>query len=416
MRVVIVSQYFWPESFIINQVAEELARQGHQLTVLTGKPNYPDGEIYQGYQQRGTVHEKVGEIEVIRVPLRPRSSADAKALLLNYLSFIWSGLTRFPSLLKGREYDAVLVFAPSPITSAIPAIPIKYLKHAHLAVWVQDLWPESLSATGFIKNKSVLKLVRYLVKGIYAASDTLLVQSQAFANPIAELTKQEKIHYFPNVINDMLEKKSEIDIDKIPKELIEYLERYFCLVFAGNIGKAQSIKTLIDTAEKLVILSDVRIVMVGAGSELAWAKSEVKKRALQNILFTGSFSIEAMPTIFRRAEALLVSLNAQPIFSYTIPSKVQAYMSAGRPIMASINGEAARVIREAKAGLTSPAEDAEGLAGQITRLFEMPEQDRDIMATNSRQYFLENFEMSQQCENLIRLLEQRIDQKSVLSK
>ena len=153
MRVLIVSQYFWPESFIINQVAATLATQGHQLVVLTGKPNYPEGEIYQGYQQKGILHEKMDNVEVIRVPLKPRKSGGAKALLLNYLSFIWSGLVRFPFLVRGRQFDTILVFAPSPITSAIPAILLKYLKRVHLAIWVQDLWPESLSATGFIKNK-----------------------------------------------------------------------------------------------------------------------------------------------------------------------------------------------------------------------------------------------------------------------
>lgn len=415
MKVLIVTQYFWPESFIINQLATTLATQGHELVILTGKPNYPGGKIYQGYQQKGIQHERMDDVEVIRVPLRPRKSASAKALLLNYLSFIWSGLIRFPSLLKGRQFDVIFVFAPSPITSAIPAIPLKYLKHAHLAVWVQDLWPESLAATGFIKNKLVLKLVQYLVKAIYAASDTLLVQSKAFIEPVSKLSSEGKAVYFPNVMNDMKESENETN-NLLPAYLNEYLDNYFCLVFAGNIGKVQSIETLINAAQQLDDFPEIRLVIVGAGSRLAWAKEEVEERGIKNIIFTGSFPMEVMPSLFSKAKALLVSLNAEEIFSYTIPSKVQAYMSSGRPIIASINGEAARVIEEAGAGLTCPAEDHENLAEKIIQFFNMPLKERDIIGGNGKKYFLENFEMQQQCKKLIEIFEKRIEDKRQTSK
>lgn len=411
MKVLIVTQYFWPESFIINQLATTMARLGHELVVLTGKPNYPDGKVYQGYQEQGIQYETMDEVEVIRVPLRPRRSGGAKALLLNYLSFIWSGLIRFPSLLKGRQFDVIFVFAPSPITSVIPAIPLKYLKRAHLAIWVQDLWPESLSATGFIKNKLVLKLVRYLVKGIYALSDTLLVQSKAFIGPVSQLSHEDKTIYFPNVMHDMINEEPEMEINRLPVYLRKYLDNYFCLVFAGNVGRAQSIETLINAAEQLDGFSDIRLVIVGAGSRLAWAKEEIERREIKNIIFTGSFPMEAMPPLFNKAKALLVTLNAEEIFAYTIPSKVQAYMSAGRPIIASINGETARVIDEAGAGLTCPADDASSLAERITQFFNLSEAERDIIGGNGLQYFLDNFEMQQQCKKLIEIFEQRLEAK-----
>ena len=194
MRILLVTQYFWPESFIINQLVTALSKKGHHLVVLTGKPNYPEGEVYPGYQKYGVQHEMMGDIQVIRVPLRPRKSANAIALILNYFSFIWSGLIRFPFLVKNQQFDEILVFAPSPITSAIPAILLKYLKGAHLTIWVQDLWPESLFATGFIKNKFVLKSVGFLVKFIYAAADTLLVQSKAFINMACENLKNSNFY------------------------------------------------------------------------------------------------------------------------------------------------------------------------------------------------------------------------------
>lgn len=410
MRLLVVTQYFWPESFIINQLAEALSQQCHQLTVVTGKPNYPDGQIYQGYSQKGIQHESKFGAEIIRIPLKPRGKGNAKALLLNYLSFIWSGLIHLPRLLKNKEFDAILIFAPSPITSVIPAIPIKYFKKAHLAVWVQDLWPESLSATGFINNKILLKLVEYIVRGIYAFSDTLLVQSKAFIEPVNKLSTGNKTVYFPNVMQDMHVTR-EGTKDDIPEQLLTYLDSHFCLVFAGNIGKAQSIETLLGAAEKLRHHEQIRIVIVGSGSLLEWSQAEADKRGINNVLFTGRYPIEVMPSIFERAKALLVTLNAEQIFSYTIPSKIQAYMSAGKPIIASINGEAARVIQEAGAGLTSAAEDDQALAAQIQNFFNLKQQQRDEMAENSRQYFLQHFEIEQQCTKLVDILSDRIEQK-----
>ena len=415
MRILLVTQYFWPESFIINQLVTALAEKGHHLIVLTGKPNYPEGEVYPGYQKHGVQYETMGDTQIIRVPLRPRKSANAKELILNYLSFIWSGLMRFPFLVKNKEFDEILVFAPSPITSAIPAILLKYLKGVHLTIWVQDLWPESLSATGFIKNKFVLKSVGFIVKFIYAAADTLLVQSKAFIGPVSNLSSKDKIVYFPNTMNNIEEIKYESS-NLLPSYLEEYLENCFCLVFAGNIGKAQSIETLIGAAEQLIAFPKIRIIVVGSGSMLEWANTEAQNRALKNIVFTGSFPIEVMPPLFAKAKALLVTLNSSEILTYTIPSKVQAYMNAGRPIIASLNGEAARVIQEAQAGLICPAEDHQALAAKIIEFFNMSKYERDIIAGNSKRYFLENYEMQKQCEKLIEILQKKIEIKRQASK
>ena len=411
MRIAIVSQYFWPESFIINQLSKTLALQGHQVVVLTGKPNYPSGEVFPGYTIKGTQREWMDNVEVIRVPLRPRKSSNGISLLFNYISFIWSGLLRFPFLVRNREFDVIFVFAPSPITSAIPAIFLKYLKRAHLAVWVQDLWPESLSATGFIKNKVVLKLVSYLVRWIYACSDTLLIQSEAFIKPLGVLTRLDKVIYFPNVIDDMQKKVKKSENHQLPQKLLTSLENDFCLVFAGNIGKAQSIETLIHAAKQLDCYPDIKIVFVGDGSMLEWAQQEVARLHLNNIIFAGAFPLEIMPSIFAKAKGLLVSLKADEIFSYTIPSKVQAYLSAGRPIIASVDGEAARVIEEAGAGLTCLAEDSEGLTNRIVQLFKMSQLEHETLGLNGREYFLANFEMKRQCIKLVDILKTRIADK-----
>jgi glycosyltransferase involved in cell wall biosynthesis len=401
-----MSQYFWPESFIINDLAKTLSAQGHVVKVLTGKPNYPAGAIFEGYQQSNYQEEVFGDdITVFRAPLRPRGRGNSLGLILNYMSFIWNGLRFFGSSVENEAYDIILVFAPSPITSAIPALYLKRELKCPMALWVQDLWPESLSATGHIKNKFVLKAVGYIVEFIYKKADLILVQSQAFSSPVSKYTEQEKVHYFPNMCKEFDLGASSLDL---PEEFKDTLEKYFCIVFAGNIGKAQSIETLINAAESLADIENLKFVLVGQGSRLEWAKSEVRGLALKNVEFAGSYPPEMMPEIFTRSKALIVSLKAEEIFSYTIPSKVQSYLAAGKPILASINGEAVRVINEAEAGLVSPAEDADGFSENVRKLYDMSSTEQQEMGKNGLNYFKQHFEMEKQAQKLIEIFQNRM--------
>lgn len=410
MNIVLVSQYFWPESFIINDLVRALAAQGHFVQVLTGKPNYPDGEIFPGYKAAGCVDECfVPGVSVHRVPLRPRGKVGAKGLVLNYLSFIFSGLYFFSRALriKKEQIDVVFVFAPSPITSVIPAIYLKLRFKAHLAVWVQDLWPESLSATGFIRNRIALRFVGWLVRGIYAFTDTLLVQSKAFISPVARYARRDKIVYYPNSYQDPSLQLA--TCTQVPAELLAQLEHNCCLVFAGNLGTAQSVETLVQAAENLKHLPDCKMVLVGSGSMLGWLEEQKAQKGLDNLILAGRFPAEEMPQFFSRAAGLLVTLKSEEIFAYTIPSKIQAYLAAGRPIIAALDGEGAAVIGEAGAGLTCPAQDAAGLAGCIEQLYQMSSTERDKLGQAGRAYYLEHFEMSRQSRRLVEILERRIN-------
>ncbi|WP_339560287.1 glycosyltransferase family 4 protein [Pseudomonas sp. EA_65y_Pfl1_P113] len=401
MKILVLSQYFWPESFIINDIVRTLDEQGHEVVVATGKPNYPDGKIYDGYCAKGTQHELyLGKIDVLRVPLWPRGAGGAKNLILNYLSFVLAGLLFLPWMLRKREFDAILVFAPSPVLQAIPAIPLKWLKRARLALWVQDLWPESLKATGFINNPRALKAVGWLVKVIYRRCDLLLVQSRAFFEPVSRYADSKKIIYYPNSIdaNPLAEAAP------IPAELSELLEQHFCVVFAGNLGTAQALDTLIEVAVHLRNDLLVRLVLVGSGSRLEWLRSQQQALGLNNLILAGRFAPQAMPKIFEKSSALLVSLNDNETFAQTVPSKIQAYLAAGRPILASINGEGARVVAEAGAGLTSAAEEAVPLVENIRRLQALDVAERDAMGRSGRDYFEANFDMSFQVNNLVHIL------------
>lgn len=403
LKILILSQYFSPESFIINDVARTLAAQGHEVVVATGKPNYPDGEVFPGYRAGGIQRDLFAEmVEVVRVPLWPRGKGGAGNLILNYLSFVLCGLVFFPWLLRKREFDAILVFAPSPITQVIPAMLLKWLKKAHLAVWVQDLWPESLAATGFVRNRHLLKGVGYLVKGIYAGCDRLLVQSRAFVEPVARYARREKIIYYPNSMDIQAPGKA---VESISPELTGELEQHFSVVFAGNLGTAQAVETLLKAALELRDDPEIRLVLVGSGSRLAWLQAQKQAYQLDNLLLPGRFPMEAMPQIFERAAALLVSLKDEEIFAQTIPSKIQAYLAAGRPVIASLRGEGARVVAEAGAGEACQPDDPTALAALIRSMKSRPAAELHAMGLAGKAYFNEHFEMSSQVRRLVEILE-----------
>jgi len=363
--------------------------------------------VFDGYKAWGVERERFeGGVDVIRVPLWPRGRGGAKNLASNYLSFVITGVFLFPWLLRGRKFDSIVVFAMSPITQVIPAIPLKWLKRAHLAVWVQDLWPESLAATGFVRNPLALRMVGWMVRGIYACCDTLLLQSRAFFDPVARYACRSKLVYYPNSIALPSEKTV---ASEVPPQLLEELRENFCVVFAGNIGIAQSIETVVEAAELLRQYPALKFVLVGSGSRLEWVKERKASLGLDNLILAGRFPMEAMPQIFEHSSALLVSLRDEEIFSYTIPSKVQAYLAAGKPIIASLRGEGARVIEEAGAGKTCEPESANALVESILALMSLSLAEREQMGSAGQSYFNEHFDMDRQTERLVEILASRAD-------
>lgn len=407
MKLLIVTQYYWPEVvfIVINQLSQKLVEDGHSVTVVTGKPNYPEGVIFDGYSSKGIHKEWYGGVEVLRLPLRPRGKSRI-SLFLNYLSFVLSGIFYLPGLVGKRKFDAVLVYAPSPITSAIPAIFLNFLCKRHLAVWIQDLWPESLSAMGFIKNRVLLKMVGWLVRGIYFFSDTLLIPSRAFQAPVANYAHSDKIIYYPN----SYEGGSQIPDreTKIPVKLLEELEQNFCMIYTGNLGIAQSVEIFIEVTKILKHLPDFKLILVGSGSRLKWLEEQKAINRLDNLILAGHFQASEMPQFFSRAAGLLVTLKKDEVFSFTIPGKVQAYLAAGKPVVAALDGEGARIIEEAQAGLVCSAEDAEGFAKCIEKVYNMSKEARGKLGENGRKYYLEHFEVGQQGKRLVEILEQRI--------
>ena len=219
MRILIITQYFWPETFRINDLAKGLVDLGHEITVLTGKPNYPDGKFYDGYGFFRKSRDEYCGIEVVRAPVIPRGKGSSIRLVVNYISF--AIFASFVALRKCyRSYDLIFVYEPSPITVGIPAILLKKVARVPIIFWVQDIWPESLTATGAIKSKLIIKLVRTLVKVIYKACDLILVQSEAFVSSIRSLGIEEsRIRFYPNSAEDFYFSSCTVN-DKVIKDIL----------------------------------------------------------------------------------------------------------------------------------------------------------------------------------------------------
>lgn len=385
MRVLILSQYFWPESFRITEVARTLGEAGCEVLVLTGQPNYPEGITPEGYSAWALNSETHDGIEILRVPLIPRGKGSSIRLSLNYLSFVFFASLFGPWVLRNRKIDCILVYAPSPILQAIPAIWLGWLKKAKVVVWVQDLWPESLSATGYIKNPTLLASVAKVVGWIYKRSHLLLAQSQAFIAPIKKLagTTPVVFHPQPGELSFSLQQKG---------EALLKLDTGFNVVFAGNLGTVQAIETIVEAARLLREVKDIRFVLIGSGSRSAYLSAEVARLDLSNIQLPGRFPVEAMPAILSQASVLLVSLVRDPIMSLTIPGKMQAYLAARKPIIACMDGEGARIVSEAHAGIGCPAQDAVALAAAIKKLHDMPQYELDRMGERAGEYYQRNFE------------------------
>lgn len=395
LRILIVSQYYWPEGFSINGIAKTLSDKGVEVEVLTGKPNYPRGEIFSGYSAWGCQQENYQGININRIPLLARGGGGWR-LALNYLSFVLSGLLFAPWMLRKKQFDVIFVYAPSPILQAIPAIFLGWMKGCPVVLWVQDLWPESLSATGHVQNRFVLKVVSWVVQFIYSHSDLLLVQSRAFEAPVGVLASGTPIKYYPNSVDDTFAMPAKGDVP-----LIEGIGGAFSVMFAGNIGTAQAVGVIVEAASLLKEYADIHFVVLGDGSSREWMLKEKQQRGLDNLHLPGRFPVETMPGFMQKASVLLVTLADNSIFAATVPNKIQAYLAAGRPIVACLNGEGARLVDEAGAGLSTPAEDAKGLADTILRLYKHSPAEREKMGENGRRYYREHFNHEHLADKLI---------------
>jgi glycosyltransferase involved in cell wall biosynthesis len=401
MNILIVTNHFWPENFNINILARDLTARGHHVTVLAGIPNYPQGKFFPGY---GILKKRVDDyqgIKVAHVPIIPRGKGNNLRLILNYLSFVVSGCLLAPFYCRAK-YEIIFVYETSPITVGLPALVLKKLKDSLIVFWVQDLWPESLAATGAVKSNVVLNLVGVLVRLIYRGCDILLAQSKAFLPSIARFGgKPGQVVYYPNTTEDFYQP---VCLEaNAPERLL--VPSGFCLMFAGNIGAAQDFDNILAAMEIIKDYPDIHLVILGDGRRRDWVQAQVQQRGLeQTVHLLGRYPPETMPRFFALATSMLVTLRKEPIFSLTIPSKVQSYLACGKPIIAALDGEGARIIEEAGAGLTCPAGSSADLAEVIIKMYRMSPLDRQVMGTRGRSYFERHFERKMLLDRLEELM------------
>lgn len=397
-NILLISPHFYPNDFKCNDVAFELVKQGHKVTVLTDIPNYPKGKFFDGYGYFRRRRETINGVEVIRTGVIPRGNGSGKMIALNYLSFLFSAFFRALWMGVIKKYDTVIVHQLSPVTVGIPAVIIKKLQRkVKLLFWVLDLWPESLQVAGGINNKYVLGAFEWVAKLCYRNSDKILISSNGFRQSICEKGDfGEKIVYFPNWAEDSLTAASDYVLPELPDG--------FKLMFAGNIGEAQDFE---HTLEAVKILhdrgrSDIHFILVGDGRKREWVERFVNENDLQNTVhWVGRHPLEAMGKFFSQADVLYFALKDSLIFNLTCPAKVQAYMSAGKPVLAMINGEGASIVEEAGCGMSVPAGDSEALADAISKMAAMDKNELVAMGERGRSYCEKNFSFGDNMRKLV---------------
>jgi glycosyltransferase involved in cell wall biosynthesis len=298
-----------------------------------------------------------------------------------------SALVFVPFLCRGK-FDLIF-FSLSPIAEGIPAVVLKLLKRAFLVFWVQDLWPESLSASKVFQNSFFHNIIRKIVSLIYNSCDKILVQSRSFIPFIAKMgILDERISYFPNFAEDFY-KPLDLSFDAPERKNIP---RGFIVMFAGNIGASQDFPTIISAVEKVKDYSEIHWVIIGDGRMRKWAENEIARRNLNpNFIFLGRHPPEQMPRYFALADVLLVTLKDEEIFALTIPAKVQSYLACAKPIIASLAGEGAKIIEESQAGFFCSPENPSALAELVLKMYHMDARERQAMGLNGRKYFENNF-------------------------
>lgn len=388
LRIAVVTQYFYPEVFRINDLVDGLVSRGHQVHVLTGHPNYPTGSFMDGYGAITPRRDSALGAEITRVPLTPRGSGSGSKLFLNYLSFAATATVLGPAFVRG-PVDVVFAYEPSPLHVAVPALALARLKRAPAIMWVQDLWPETLIAMGLLASERSKAIASLATGALHRGMDALLVQSEAFRSPLLEQgVSTERIAYVPNWAEDYYRPV------EVPADAPERREMPdgFTVLFAGNVGESQGLEVMLNAADHLRHLQDLHWVVLGEGRRLSWLRDHVERRGLgAQVHLLGRRPPETMPSWFALADVLLVTLQANPVYEMTIPSKLQTYLACGRPVVTALNGEGSRVVEAAEAGSTAPAGDSLRLAAAVKGLYNASPEKRVRMGRSGREYYEMHF-------------------------
>lgn len=399
MRILLVTQYFYPEVFKSNDLAFELAKRGHHVDALVGIPNYPEGKYFKGYGLFKKRHEVVNGVNVYRCFQTPRGKGGWR-LPINYFSYVVSGcLWVFFFFACRKKYDCIIGHEPSPIFQAYPALLLKKLRKTPFYYWIMDLWPDAMISGGGVKNKLLLNFIDGLVKGIYKRTDKILITSKRFQESIAGKGNfAKKIIYFPNWSDDILKMPNNYEIPKLPDG--------FKIMIAGNLGKSQDLEAVTKVMLGLKDQPEVKWVFVGGGSRKGWLEHFIKENNMEDrAVCMGQYPFKAMPAFYKRADAMLVTLRAG--FSHleaVVPARLQSYMSAGRPVLAMIGCGGADIIEESHCGYAVPAGDSTALISIIREKVLTNRSAFEQMGKNGRAYYDKNYRMDMCIDNLEKII------------
>jgi len=363
LNILIVSQYFWPENFRVNDIVKFLLSQKHTVDVLTAEPNYPEGKLFNEYKENKKKFINYYGASIYRVPIYLRGNSSPLNLFFNYLSYTFSAILFGFLLLRKKKYDIVFSFATSPITSAIPAIFFSKINKCKSFIWILDLWPEILKELKIINNKYIYNFIFIFVNGIYNKFDHLLVQSISFRERFLKKEKIKKITYLPSW-SEFENSRNIIKDNSFPT----YLNNTFKIIFTGNIGEAQNFEKILESAEILKDNKNISWIIVGSGRNLEKLMKMCFDKKIKNLFFLGQKELIYIPYYHSIADVLLVSLKEGSAISSTIPGKLQSYLSSNKYILGFISGECKKIIEEAKVGSVINPTDPIALAAEITRL------------------------------------------------
>lgn len=380
MKILVISQYFYPENFRVNDLCRELADRGHSVTVLTGYPQYPQGKIYDGYGFRIPYDKHWNGIRIERVKMKPRGKTPI-GLINNCYSFVCEA-NKWVRQCEER-YDVVYVFEVSPVTVGLPAVTYKNKFGAPIIFNVQDLWPDNVEIVLGVRFKPLIKVLNNIVNRIYSASDYILCSSQSFVENIAERgVSREKLYFWPQFC-----KMPDADDMKKPSE---YSDEYFNIVFAGNIGFAQGLDILTEAAENLKN-KNVRWYLVGDGRAKESIEKKIHEKNLEGkVVFVGRVSEMRANEYVHFADCAYFSFKDNKLFDMTIPAKLQTYLACGTPIVAAAGGESKRIIENAQCGFVSQRNSLD-LCRAINKMMSLPQSEIGRMRKNAEKYFIEYF-------------------------
>ena len=401
MRILILTQWYPPDpNRIFGELAESLHVAGHEVTVLTAIPNYPFEHFYPGYRLKLWQKETMNGVTVIRIPLYPSHARSIIKRSLNYLSFLLSLATLGPWL--APRCDVIYVIHP-PMTIVVPAWIISRLSRTPFVLEVQDMWPETLQATGMLHNNFILGLLGRLAKWAYRRAAAIRVISPGFRSNLVEKgVPAEKIHVISNWVDTNLFRPVERNLELSEKL---GLAARFNIMYAGSIGAAQGIETVLEAAALLSDLPDVQFVLVGGGIEAERIQALVRERRLSNVRLLGRYPVEEIPALQALADVLLIHLRDDPLFRITVPHKVFVCLASAKPILAAIEGDTADIVRSAQAGLTCPPGNPQAMADTVRRFYCLAPTERAAMAQNGLRAAQQSFTCLQLVGQIAEMLE-----------